>query len=75
VLTRTNFNIGIVEGGFNRRDKRPRTIEMIVDHDILSKYFKDTDAEELIRWYNRDVLKFFSQRRPVQKEGILLSVN
>jgi hypothetical protein len=47
VLTRTNFNIGMVEGEFNRRNKRPRTIGEIVDHDTLRKYFKDTDAGQL----------------------------
>lgn len=72
VLTRTNFNIGMVEGGFNRRNKRPRSIGEIVDHDTLRKYFKDTDAEELTRWYNRDASKFFSQKRAIRKEGIFI---
>ena len=47
VLTRTSFNIGRIEGGFNKRNKYPRSEGEIVDHDTLRKYFKDTNAAEL----------------------------
>lgn len=72
VLTRTNFNIGMVEGGFNKKNKSPRTIGEIVNQDTLRKYFKDTDAKDLTRWYNRDVSKFFSSKRAIRKEGIFI---
>lgn len=72
VLTRTNFNIGMVEGGFNKKNKNPRAKGEIVNQDTLRKYFKDTDADNLTRWYNIDTSKFFSQKRAVRKEGIFI---
>jgi len=72
VLTRTNFNIGMVEGGFNRKNKNPRTLGEIVNQDTIRKYFKDTDADDLTSWYNRDVAKFFSAKRVIRKEGIFI---
>jgi len=59
VLTRTNFNIGRIEGGFNRKNKSPRALGEIVNQDTLRKHYKDTDACELTQWYNRDLAKFF----------------
>jgi len=32
ILTRTNFNIGKVQGGFNKRNKHPRSKGEIVNH-------------------------------------------
>ncbi len=58
ILTRTNFNIGMVEGGFNKKNKYPRGIGEIVNHDTLRKYFKDTDAEEITDWCNKTLSKF-----------------
>jgi len=72
VLTRTDFNIGMVEGGFNRKNKTPRTKGEIVNQDTLRKYFKDTDADDLTRWYNIDISKFFSAKRAIRKEGIFI---
>ena len=72
VLTRTNFNIGAIEGGFNKRNKHPRGKGEIVNHDTLRKYFKDTDAGELTGWNNTGVVKFFSKKRAILKEGIFL---
>ncbi len=72
VLTRTNFNIGMVEGGFNRKNRRPRTKGEIANQDTLRKYYKDTDAGELTRWYNIGVSKFFSSKRAIRKEGIFI---
>jgi len=43
ILTRASFNIGKVEGGFNRRNKYPRDSGEIVNQDTLRKYFKDTN--------------------------------
>jgi hypothetical protein len=72
VLTRTSFNIGRIEGGFNKRNKYPRSEGEIVDHDTLRKYFKDTFADELTSWNNTDVVKFLSSKRAIQKEGIFV---
>ena len=72
VLTRTNFNIGAIEGGFNKRNKYPRGKGEIVNHDTLRKHFKDTNASELTGWFNTDVVKFLSSRRAILKEGIFL---
>ncbi|MCE5330123.1 transposase [bacterium] len=70
VLTRTSFNIGRIEGGFNRRNKYPRSEGEIIDQDTLRKYFKDTNAAELTRWNNIDIPKFLSSKRAIEKEGI-----
>jgi hypothetical protein len=72
VLTRTNFNIGRIDGGFNRKNKTPRALGEIVNQDTIRKYYKDTDAGELTSWYNRDISKFFSSKRVVRKEGIFI---
>lgn len=72
ILTRTNFNIGRVEGGFNRRNKHPRGKGDIVNHDTLRKHFKDTDADELTGWNNTSVVKFFSKKQMILGKGIFL---
>jgi len=72
ILTRTNFNIGMVEGGFNKKNSHPRGKGEIVNHDTLRKYFKDTDAGELTGWYNRHIAKFLSSKGAIFKEGIFL---
>ena len=72
VLTRTSFNIGKVEGGFNRRNKYPREEGEIVDQDTLRKYFKNTSAAELQKWNNTEVSKFLSSKRVILKEGIFV---
>jgi hypothetical protein len=72
VLTRTSFNIGRVEGGFNKRNRYPRSEGEIVDQDTLRKYFKDTGSDELIEWNNTDIPKFLSSKRAIQKEGIFV---
>ena len=72
VLTRTNFNIGRIEGGFNRKNKGPRAKGEIVNQDTIRKHYKDTDAGELTRWYNKDISKFFSSKRAIRKEGIFI---
>jgi hypothetical protein len=72
VLTRTSFNIGCVEGGFNRRNRYPRSEGEIIDHDTLRKYFKDTSPEQLMDWNNSSVAKFLSSKRTIEKEGIFV---
>ena len=72
ILTRTNFNIGMVEGGFNKKKKHPREKGEIVNHDTLRKYFKNTNACELTGWYNKHIAKFLSYKRAILKEGIFI---
>ena len=72
ILTRTNFNIGRVQGGFNKRNKYPRGKGDIVNHDTLRKHFKDTDADELTSWNNTDVVRFFSKKQMILGRGIFL---
>lgn len=72
MLTRTSFNTGKVEGGFNRRNKYKRDSGNIVNQDTLRKYFKDTNACQLTSWNNTDVAKFFSKKQAILKEGIFL---
>ena len=72
ILTRTSFNIGKVEGGFNRRNKYKRDSGNIVNQDTLRKYFKDTNAGQLTSWNNTDAAKFFSKKGAILKEGIFL---
>jgi len=69
ILTRTKFNLGKVEGGFNKRNKHKRDCGEIVNQDTLRKYFKDTDADELTVWNNKDVVKFFSKKRVILGKG------
>ncbi len=72
ILTRTSFNIGKVEGGFNRRNTHPRGEGEIVNQDTLRKHFKNTDADELSFWNNSDIVKFFSKKRVILGKGIFL---
>ena len=72
VLTRTKFNLGKVEGGFNKRNKHKRDSGEIVNHDTLRKYFKDTDAEELTSWINADVVKIFSKKGVILGKGTFI---
>jgi len=65
VLTRTSFNIGQVEGGFNKRNKYTRSEEEIIDHDTLQKYFKDTNATELTSWNNTEIPKFLYSKKVI----------
>ena len=70
ILTRIKFNIGGEEGGFNKKNKKPR--EVPVDFDCVRKFFKDTDKDELNRWYNEKVIRFLRHNRGIDKEGLFL---
>jgi hypothetical protein len=72
ILTRTNFNIGAAEGGFNKKNKYPRAKGEIVYYDTLRKYFKDTNARDMTSWYNSKIAKFLSSKRAILKEGLFI---
>jgi len=70
ILTRAKFNIGLKGGGFNYRNKNER--DAPVDQDTMRKYFKDTDAEKLERWYNEKVSGWYRRHWGFLKEGIFI---
>ncbi len=56
--------------GFNRKNHYDR--ETPCDPDYLRKVAKDTDAEALMGWFNRDVARVFRKHRVFDKEGIFI---
>jgi hypothetical protein len=71
ILTRVKFNIGLKDGGFNHKNKKPR--ETPVDQDAVRKYYKDTVPMPVMEWYNTDVQKWLrSSRGYSDKEGIFI---
>jgi hypothetical protein len=70
ILARIKFNVGGMEGGFNRKNRKQRRTP--VDFDCVRKFYKDTPSEELRRWYNRDVIKFLRHNRAFDKHGIFI---
>ncbi len=57
VLSRLRFNVGLRPGGgFNGKNRKPR--ETMVDQDTARKFYKDTRAVALFRWFNRDVARW-----------------
>ncbi|MDZ7926464.1 MAG: hypothetical protein U5L46_04940 [Agrobacterium sp.] len=71
ILSRVKFNVGGMEGGFNRKNHSDRTCP--VDFDCVRKFYKDTPHSELRQWYNRDVTKFFRHNRAFDKHGYFYS--
>lgn len=71
ILTRVKFNIGLKGGGFNYKNKEERKTP--IDHDAARKFFKDTNASNLEKWYNQDVQKWVRRHRGYcDKEGIFI---
>jgi hypothetical protein len=56
--------------GFNQKNHYDR--ETPCDPDYLRKVAKDTDAETLMGWFNRDVVRVFRKHRVFDKEGIFI---
>lgn len=70
ILTRAKFNVGLKDGGFNYKNKKPRTTP--VDQDTVRKYYRDTDPDKLEEWYNKDVVGWMRRHRGFDKEGIFI---
>lgn len=70
VLSRVQFNVGGVKGGFNNKNKKERTSP--IHHDTPRKFFKDTNSKELRDWHNKDIQKFIKRNRGFDKHGIFL---
>jgi hypothetical protein len=60
----------VVCEGFNQKNHYDR--ETPCDPDYLRKVAKDTDAQALMGWFNRDVVGVFRKRRVFDKEGLFI---
>ncbi|HJX60752.1 MAG TPA: transposase [Thermodesulfobacteriota bacterium] len=60
----------VVCEGFNQKNHYDR--ETPCDPDYLRKVAKDTDAQALLRWINRDVVRVFRKHRVFDKEGLFI---
>lgn len=67
ILTRLKFNLGEKNGGFNRKNKKPR--KTAVDQDTVRKYFKTTNPFAMQLWFNHDVVKWIRRHRGFDKRG------
>lgn len=56
--------------GFNEKNDYPR--ETPCHPDFLRKLAKDTDADELQKWYNKDAAKLWKKHKVYDKEGIFI---
>ena len=56
--------------GFNNKNHYDR--QSPCDPDYLRKMAKDTPADELMSWFNQDVVSIFRSQRAFDKEGIFL---
>jgi hypothetical protein len=56
--------------GFNQKNHYER--ETPCDPDYLRKVAKDTDAQALMGWFNRDVVRVFRRHRAFDPEGIFI---
>ena len=56
--------------GFNQKNHYDR--ETPCDPDYLRKVAKDTNAEALMEWFNRDVVRVFRKHRAFDKEGLFI---
>lgn len=70
VLSRVKFNVGGSNGGFNNKNKKPRSCA--VHHDTVRKFFKDADSLQMRNWHNTDVQRFIRHNRGFDKHGIFL---
>ena len=70
ILSRLKFNIGGESGGFNNKNKNQRKVP--VDFDSVRKFFKDTDKDELNKWYNEKIIKLFHHHRGIDKNGLFI---
>jgi hypothetical protein len=56
--------------GFN--DKNTYDRQTPCDQDYLRKFARDTEAEQLQQWFNRDVMQILKQHRAFDKQGFFL---
>ena len=71
ILSRLRFNVSMRPGGgFNGKNKKPR--ETMADQDTVRKFYKDTPAVRLFRWFNRDVARWLHHHHAFAQEGHFL---
>lgn len=56
--------------GFNKKNHYPR--QTPCHQDFLRKLGRDTDAAELMKWYNEDAAKLWKQHKVYDKAGIFI---
>jgi len=56
--------------GFNAKNDYER--QTPCDQDFLRKFAKDTDAEQLTRWFNRDVPRVLKKHHAFDRDGIFI---
>lgn len=57
IVSRLRFNVGLRPGGgFNGKNRKPR--KTMVDQDTVRKFYNDTPAVRLFRWFNGDVARW-----------------
>jgi len=68
IMSRLRFNVGMREGGgFNGKNRNER--QCMVDQDTVRKFYRDTPAVRLFRWFNVDVARWLHKRGAFDKEG------
>lgn len=70
LLKTLGFNVGPKGGGFNHKNKKPPL--SAADQDTVKKFFKDTDAEKLLLWYNSNIMAFFKSNKVFDPQGIFI---
>lgn len=70
ILSRLHFDVGGAHGGFNKKNKKPRTVP--IHHDGARKFFKDTDRKLLKNWYNDTIVNYYHHHRVFDKHGIFI---
>ena len=70
ILNKLGFNVGPIEGGFNKRNKEPRTSP--IDQDAARKFFKNAPADKVMQWYNNEVVGFFNSYKVFDPEGVFI---
>lgn len=56
------------DGGFNRRQRKPR--QGPVDHDTVRKFMKDADPQAMQAWYNQEVVAWLRGQRVFEADGV-----
>ena len=70
ILSRFGFNVGAPNIGFNAKNKKER--KTAVHADTVRKFFKDTSADEIRKWYINDLQSWFKQQRAFDHQGIFV---
>jgi hypothetical protein len=68
ILSRLRFNVSMRPGGgFNGKNRKPR--QTMVDQDTVRKFYRDTPAVRLFRWFNEDVARWLHHQNAFAGQG------